>query len=84
MKFESEFGIGEVVFIMDAVKHIEGAEDHIAQILAIIFSRGAIEYLVEIAHASGPVQRLHYQGWQLTGDPTYDQEKGEYPPNPTE
>ena len=84
MKFESEFGIGEVVFIMDAVKRRDGAEDHIGQILAVSFCRGATEYLVEIAHTGAPVQRLNYQGWQLTGDPTYDQEKGEYPPNPTE
>ena len=81
MKIETKFGLGEIVFIMDGASHNQNIPDLIGQITAIQTSKNGHEYLVEIAADTHPVQRIHYQEWQLTGDPAYDQDAGAYPAN---
>ena len=79
MKIETEFGIGEIVCIMDANSHNNNIPDLLGQVVSIQLDREATGYVVEIPSNNVHVQRVVYYAWQLTGDPDYDQELGRYP-----
>ena len=79
MKFETKFGIGEIVYIMAANSHNNNIPDLLGQIVSLVIGRDNVMYLVELVTSDHDVRRVHYEEWQITGDPDYDQELGRYP-----
>lgn len=87
MKFESKFGIGEVVVTRQRVRPEEPPgranihRDLIGEIIAVVFERGASPaYHVRVISDMSIPSIQTFREWELVGDPTFNQETGEYPP----
>lgn len=79
MKFESKFGIGEIVVIHANVQNRRGGSDYLGEIFAITFGKdGDLAYQVEVQYPAG-MQRMSFAEHQLEGDPLFDQDTGCYP-----
>lgn len=74
MKFESKFGIGEIV-IREFRKGSELLGDDFYEVIAIVFSKESINYACR--HHNGLVHQ--FMEYELIGDPDFNQETGKYP-----
>lgn len=82
MKFESKFGIGEIVHWSKENPRLQEKflRDEFLEVNAIVFGRtsdGRIDYIYQCRHTDGRVSSL--AEFELDGDPTFDQETGRYP-----
>lgn len=82
MKFESKFGIGEIV-IKEVRKNGEFINDFIYEVKAVVFGTGStdpsrIETMYSVFDArTGAISWMNE--YELIGDPLFDQELGKYP-----
>ncbi len=79
MKFQSKFGLGEIVCTERKVREDIGKLhlDQILKIIAITFDvAGVTTYVCRNAEHGNTV--VYFES-ELIGDPAYDQEKGAYP-----
>lgn len=80
MKFESKFGIGEIV-IRESHQNGKMVQERMMEVIGISFGKdhngnlGAC-YVCEDTQNG---HRQHYDENMLVGDPDFDQEKGKYP-----
>lgn len=81
MKYESEFGLGEIcIYNADDYKRKRSLPDLLVKVVAVTIEMGgAIEYTIESITTENIVQRFRVSGVELTGDPDYDQVVGCYP-----
>ena len=75
MKFESKFGIGEIV-MLDTYKGGELLSSKLLKVKAILVDGVESIYCCENPET---LQRQYYQEKDLEGDDQFDQEKGCYP-----
>lgn len=76
MKYESKFGMGEIVTTKQISKKGKFIRDEIGEVVAVQFDKTAITILVRMANAQG----IHsFRECDLIGDPDFDQEAGKYP-----
>jgi len=77
MKFESKFGIGEIV-IYDPLKRIDefSGTDQLLEVQAVSFSADGTNYMCR--YTKNGITTFFSES-QLEGDPLFDQEKGCYP-----
>lgn len=83
MKFESEFGLGEICRYNQADNAREaGGRSLLELMVKVVFvtfdQTGDCTYMVEHAGHSFGMQRFNTTGESLTGDPDFDQEIGMY------
>lgn len=74
MKFESKFGLGEIVS-RDRYKGDELIASEFYEVVSIIITSYGVSY--GCRHTSGQV--MGFGESELDGDPDFDQEKGAYP-----
>ena len=79
MKFESKFGIGEVVLTSQRWRGSRLLQDQILVINAVVFQMDN-ERAYYARTGDGFVHV--FQEAELIGDPDFDQETGDYPPCP--
>jgi hypothetical protein len=81
MKFETEYGLGEICGY-GKIEHRDTdarMDDLLVKIIAITIDEiGQISYLVESTTTQYGMQRFYTIGKNLDGDPDYDQEAGGY------
>lgn len=75
MKFESKFGIGEIV-IRESHQNGKMVQERMLEVTGIIFEKNGIAYICEDTKNG---HRMPYAEDMLVGDPDFDQDKGEYP-----
>ena len=77
MKFESEFGLGEVcIYNADAKRGDSEMRELLVKVVFVTFDLdGSVTYMVEQIGRNG-MQRFNTTGANLTGDPDFDQENG--------
>ena len=76
MKFESKFGLGEIVVTQQKVRGDRINQDIIGEVIGIsFFPKCPVGYTVRIG---GTGQAHNFLESELIGDPTFDQETG-YP-----
>ncbi|CAH6977861.1 hypothetical protein VCHA53O466_140024 [Vibrio chagasii] len=81
MKFESKFGLKEIV-IREAHKNGKMVHERMMEVVGIAFDvEGKVSYLCEDTKAG---IRQWYSESMLVGDPLFDQEAGAYPDEPEE
>ena len=82
MKFESEFGIGEIcVYNENARRGDKVMDDILVKVVEIHFDiDGQCNYTVEHISSSFGLQRFPAAKTSLHGDPDFNQELGCYPP----
>ena len=82
MKFESNFGIGEVcIYNENAKRDDRQMDDLLVKILAITFgAQNEVVFTVESTSIKVGIQRITCGLDQLTGDPDFNQETGSYAP----
>jgi hypothetical protein len=82
MKFETEFGLGEIC-VYGKVEHSDTdarMDDLLVKIITITIDEvGQISYLAETSTLQYGLQRFYTLAKNLTGDPDYDQDAGCYP-----
>ena len=85
MKFESKFGLGEIVIInnKDELSYESRRiklPELVAKVVAVIFELdGRIKYGIEIITKDHLVQHKYAYECELLGDPDYNQDLGKYP-----
>lgn len=78
MKFESKFGVGEIVIIGSNIQaRRDRGTDYLGEVIAVIFEKESTGYLVDVQTPKGP-QRGQYNESSLVGDPDFNQDTGEY------
>ena len=75
MKYESKFGIGEIVVTKQKVRDGRIIPDLIGEVFAVHFGKDAT--MVAVRLTDGTLQGFRED--ELEGDPAYDQETGSYP-----
>ena len=77
MKFESDFGLGEICTYNKGARHGENAlYEMFVKVVFVTFDLdGSVTYMVEHIGQYG-MQRFNTTGANLTGDPDFDQENG--------
>lgn len=75
MKFETKFGLGEIV-AKEIYRGDELVGDELLEVIAIVVAKSGMSY-----HCRHPnsMQLIHFEEHELIGDPDYDQEAGGYP-----
>ena len=85
MKFESKFGLGEIVIInnndeLSCESRRIKLPELVAKVVAIIFEmNGHIKYGIEIITKDNFVQHKYAYECELLGDPDFDHDLGKYP-----
>lgn len=81
MKFESKFGVGEIV-IRESHQNGKLAQERMMEVIAVLFGKeNEVSYICEDTHNG---HRQQYCESMLVGDPDFDQEAGSYPKEPEE
>lgn len=75
MKYESKFGIGEIVVTKQKERDGRIIPDLIGEVIEVHFGKEAKTITVRI---SGGILQ-HFREDELEGDPEFDQELGRYP-----
>lgn len=81
MKFESKFGIGEIVIREHHKNGKMVGEDRMMEVIGVHFGKdtnGIVE-AVYVCEDSSNGHRQMYAEHMLVGDPDFDQETGKYP-----
>lgn len=79
MKFESKFGIGEIVIVGTNIQsRNENGKDYLGEVVCAVFDGSGTDYIVDVQVPTG-IQRMQLKESQLDGDPDFDQESGCYP-----
>jgi len=85
MKFESKFGLGEIV-IRETHKNGEMVQERMMEVVSIIIgSHKGCDGGIEYAYCCEDTQNGHrqmYEEGMLVGDPDFDQDVGAYPKEP--
>lgn len=78
MKFESNFGVGEIVFTRQTIRGDRIRQDVIGEVIAVTFVKGSPrEANVSVRLSDGSLQVFLPE--ELIGDPQFNQETGSYP-----
>lgn len=87
MKFESKIGIGEIVVTRQRWREdLKGSEKHvhrdlIGEVIGVTFERNATPtYAVRVISDMSVPTIQHFREHEPVGDPLFNQETGEYPP----
>lgn len=77
MKFESKYGMGEIVVVGGNVqsRKPEKGQDYLGEIMTVLFDDGKPSYMVDVQVPHG-IQRLHLLESQIKGDPEFNQKTG--------
>lgn len=77
MKFESKFGIGEIVSTRQIIRSGRIRPDELLEVIGVVFSKDKTPiYACRLPN----MLPAYFDEHELTGDPTFNQETGEYPP----
>lgn len=82
MKFETEFGLGEICGYNEDARRGDSKkmDDLLVKVVSITFDiDGQINYMVEHIGSMYGMQRFGAAAGLLNGDPAYNQEAGAYP-----
>lgn len=80
MNFVSDIGIGEICIYNDPKSsRARQISDALVKVVAITFDPNGVNYLCETVTGRNGIQRFVAFGSQLTGDPEFDQNTGQYP-----
>ena len=78
MKFESPFGIGEIVVTRQFIRGDHVREDVIGEVIGVTFAKGSpLGVGVSVRLGDGSMQVFLPD--ELIGDPQFNQETGSYP-----
>lgn len=78
MKFESSFGIGEIVVTRQIIRGDHIREDVIGEVIGVTFAKGTpLVISVSVRLSDGSMQAFFPD--ELIGDPQFNQETGSYP-----
>jgi hypothetical protein len=76
VKYESQFGIGEIVTTKQLVRGDKIMHDEIGEVTVVQFDKATVTVFVRMANGNG----IHpFRECDLIGDPDFDQEAGKYP-----
>lgn len=80
MRFESKFGLGEIVCTKQIETRGTVRQDQMFEVVAVIFSRGSTPgYVCRHGQTGGT---SCFEEGELIGDPDFDQETGRYAETP--